>query len=144
VTLEARARSGHRSPARWPENWQSANTAADVSPTGRSQASAVVWAPEPSTGQRPLAVLLCFHGGGWVLGDLDSHHGSCRALANGCMVVSVAYRLAPEAKFPPVPSRPLAPRCGRFSLTRRLEDRVLIRCQTETESRACRERAWWM
>ena len=50
----------------------------------------------------PLPVLAWFHGGGWVLGSLDSEDGTCRRLANaaGCVVVSVEYRLAPEAKFP--------------------------------------------
>lgn len=49
-----------------------------------------------------LPVLVWFHGGGWVLGDLDDADPVCRALANaaGCMVVSVDYRLAPEHKFP--------------------------------------------
>jgi len=50
----------------------------------------------------PLPALVYFHGGGWVIGNLDSHDGVCRALANkgGCVVVSVDYRLAPEHKFP--------------------------------------------
>lgn len=47
-------------------------------------------------------VILYFHGGGFVTGDLDSHTASARALArrSGAIVVSVAYRLAPEAQFP--------------------------------------------
>jgi acetyl esterase len=50
----------------------------------------------------PLPVLVYFHGGGWVLGNLDNSDGQCRSLTNaiGCVTVSVDYRLAPEAKFP--------------------------------------------
>jgi acetyl esterase len=49
-----------------------------------------------------LPVLVFFHGGGWVVGDIESHDTVCRHLANraGCAVVSVDYRLAPEHKFP--------------------------------------------
>jgi len=47
-------------------------------------------------------VLVFFHGGGWVLCDVETHDSACRWLANEtpCMVISVEYRLAPEHKFP--------------------------------------------
>ncbi len=53
-------------------------------------------------GEAPYAVLVYYHGGGWVIGDLETSEGICRALANaaGCIVVSVDYRLAPEHKYP--------------------------------------------
>ena len=49
-----------------------------------------------------LPALLFLHGGGWVIGDLDSHDGVCRRLANlaACRVIAVHYRLAPEHRFP--------------------------------------------
>ena len=49
-----------------------------------------------------LGLLVFFHGGGWVIGDLNSHDGVCRSLANksGHVVLAVDYRLAPEHKFP--------------------------------------------
>jgi acetyl esterase len=47
-------------------------------------------------------VLVYFHGGGWVQGDLETHHGLCARLAlrAGAIAVAVDYRLAPEHKFP--------------------------------------------
>lgn len=53
-------------------------------------------------GSGPFPVLLNFHGGGWVIGDLDTADGVCRELCNriGCVVMSVDYRLAPEHRFP--------------------------------------------
>ena len=49
-----------------------------------------------------LGLMVFFHGGGWVIGDLNSHDGVCRSLANksGHAVLAVDYRLAPEHKFP--------------------------------------------
>jgi len=53
-------------------------------------------------GAGPFPALVFFHGGGWVVGDLDTHDVTCRSLTNqaGCVTVSVDYRLAPEHKFP--------------------------------------------
>ena len=53
-------------------------------------------------GPGPLPVLVYFHGGGWVLGNIESHEGVCRAVANaaGLIVATVDYRLAPEHRFP--------------------------------------------
>lgn len=58
-----------------------------------------VYTPE---GTGPYPVLVYFHGGGWVIANLDVYDASCRALCNaaGCVVVSVAYHQAPEYKFP--------------------------------------------
>ncbi|MDV6320967.1 alpha/beta hydrolase, partial [Chromohalobacter sp. HP20-39] len=59
---------------------------------------------EGAGGNGPLVVFL--HGGGWVIGSIDTHDGICRLLArqSGCIVASVEYRLAPEHQWP-VPLR---------------------------------------
>lgn len=58
-----------------------------------------------AAGTEPLPCLVYYHGGGWVIGDLETHEGACRMLANdsGCRVISVDYRLAPEHVFPAAP-----------------------------------------
>lgn len=55
-----------------------------------------------SEGQAPLPALVFFHGGGWVVGDPETHDHMCRYLAghSGIVVASVDYRLAPEHAFP--------------------------------------------
>lgn len=59
-----------------------------------------IYVPPGATGEGPALVF--FHGGGFVLGSIDSHDGVCRFLArhSGVRIISVEYRLAPENPFP--------------------------------------------
>ena len=61
-----------------------------------------IYTPHIPTAGELLPILVFYHGGGFVIGSLDSYDSLCRALANraDCIVVSVDYRLAPEHKFP--------------------------------------------
>ncbi len=61
----------------------------------------VYW-PEDDAGAGPHPVVVYFHGGGFALGDLDTHDATCRqhAVGAGAVVVSVDYRLAPEHPYP--------------------------------------------
>lgn len=61
-----------------------------------------IYHPVQADGGRELPLLIFFHGGGFVFGDLATHDHSCRRLCNeaGAIVAAVAYRLAPEAPFP--------------------------------------------
>lgn len=64
--------------------------------------------PGADDGDKPLIVF--FHGGGWVIGDVDTHTPFCQVLSqrSGCTVISVDYRLAPEHSFPAAPQDCLA------------------------------------
>lgn len=55
-----------------------------------------------AAGREAQPTLIFFHGGGFVLGSIETHDGLCRMLADfsACRVISVAYRLAPEHRFP--------------------------------------------
>jgi acetyl esterase len=72
----------------------------NLSIPGPNQAISLrVYTPE---GDEPLPLLVFFHGGGFVVGDLETHDQLCRLLANraGCIVAAVDYHRAPEYKFP--------------------------------------------
>jgi len=62
----------------------------------------IVWPHASHSPEGPLNTLVYFHGGGFVVGDLDSHEAHAVRLANetDCVVVNVDYRLAPEQRFP--------------------------------------------
>ncbi len=61
-----------------------------------------LYRPLGSHADEVLPVLVFFHGGGWVIGDRDTHDSLCRQLGNasGCAIVSVDYRMGPEHRFP--------------------------------------------
>jgi acetyl esterase len=69
---------------------------------GGDGASIAVRVYTPEGGDGPFPGIVYFHGGGWVIGDLETHDDWCRTLARGAgaVVVAVAYRLAPEIRFP--------------------------------------------
>jgi acetyl esterase len=71
-----------------------------VTPITLGGVAARVYRPAALDGPAPTIVY--FHGGGFVIGDLDTHEGVCRLLAHdtAAVVVSVDYRLAPEHEFP--------------------------------------------
>jgi acetyl esterase len=69
-------------------------------PVGGASIPARLYVPEGAGEIPPLTVF--FHGGGWVLGTLETHDATCRALAHDarCAVLSIGYRLAPEHRYP--------------------------------------------
>jgi acetyl esterase len=72
-------------------------------PAGRMAAR--LYVPFRDAAEGPPPLLVYYHGGGWVIGDLDTHDNPCRFLAahSGTAVLSVDYRLAPEHPFPATP-----------------------------------------
>jgi acetyl esterase len=75
-------------------------TTRDISiPGPAGDIPARVYTPD---GDGPFPIVVFFHGGGFVIGDIESHDSICHRLARGAdaLVVSVDYRLAPEAQFP--------------------------------------------
>ena len=70
-------------------------------PTPEGELLARVYSPDADA-DAALPVVVYFHGGGWVIADLNVYEPSCRALCNSveAIVVSVAYRQSPEAKYP--------------------------------------------
>ena len=93
---EARANAKSRTRAIGPDV---ARVEDRIIPGPDSQVSVRIYTPN---GDGPFPCLVWFHGGGWVVGDLDSADATARHLTvgSGCVVVSVDYRLAPETKFP--------------------------------------------
>ncbi|MBL8675697.1 MAG: alpha/beta hydrolase [Rhodospirillales bacterium] len=61
-----------------------------------------IYRPKSAAADAALPALVYFHGGGWVIGDIETHHTVCQRLAaeGDIVVVSVDYRLAPEHAFP--------------------------------------------
>ncbi|MGB0102455.1 MAG: alpha/beta hydrolase [Nocardioides sp.] len=99
----AAARAGFRAmtvDARAPGSLPAVASIEDITvPGGDGSRPARVYRPETPG---PLPTIVLFHGGGFMIGDLDTHDLTARTLANGCdaVVVSVDYRLAPEDPWP--------------------------------------------
>jgi acetyl esterase len=86
---------------RRPENVVPVGDVEDLTiPVEHGELAARVYRPEGPGGPVPTVVL--FHGGGFVIGDLDTHDNQSRAVCRdvGAVVLSVAYRVAPEDRFP--------------------------------------------
>lgn len=94
---EARQSSNIQALAGEPEKVKNVETISIPGPDGELPIR--IYTP---SGEGPFPVFVYFHGGGWVIGDLDTADVPCRLIANQarCIVVSVDYRLAPEHKFP--------------------------------------------
>lgn len=87
-------------------------------PVGAPDLAVRIYRPEGESGPRPTVVF--FHGGGYTLCGLDSHDATARTLCaeSGAVVVSVAYRLAPEHRFPAATEDAYAALCWAAAETR--------------------------
>ena len=96
--LRARMRRDARSVARWPTQVAAVHERSVDGAVGPLPARHYI----PAASAAPAPLLVFLHGGGWVLGDLETHDEACRRLCRdaGVHVLSVAYRLAPEHPFP--------------------------------------------
>ena len=74
----------------------------DIAAPGPAGEIPLRWYRGHDAPEQDAPALVYYHGGGWVIGDLESHDRVCRRLANDarCVVVSVDYRLAPEHRYP--------------------------------------------
>ena len=105
TVAEARAEyRGRRDVVQPPPPEVAETTDFDLPTGGPGQASiaARYYRPAGAFPNDVLPVLLYLHGGGWTIGDLDTHDTLCRSLANGaaCAVLSLDYRMGPEHRFP--------------------------------------------
>jgi acetyl esterase len=103
TATEARAYYAQARFATNPEAPELARVAPLSIPARHGTIPARIYVPQQPRLQDGLSpALVFFHGGGWVIGDLDSHDVVCRQLAveGALIVISVDYRLAPEHKFP--------------------------------------------
>ncbi|MDB5828991.1 MAG: acetyl hydrolase, partial [Variovorax sp.] len=99
---EARAFYRERRTFTQPEPQEVAEVRDLKADTAQGEIPLRLYRPLGSAAATVLPVLVYYHGGGWVIGDLDTHDTLCRELANtaGCAVVAVDYRMGPEHRFP--------------------------------------------
>lgn len=85
-----------------PDNYQDSVLCQDIHVGGATGMRPARTYRPAAPSDAPMPVVVFFHGGGWVLGDLDSYDGLMRALSalSGAILISVNYRLAPENPFP--------------------------------------------